>query len=865
MKMKCKKYGFAEIKKLVLLISFLSFLAGHLFSTETKIGEKVVGTWYQPYESEHPSFSWNAHWIWVDEALEADVTFFRRSIKLNKVPQKAILRITASSKYQLYVNGEYICRGPARCAPHHQSYDILDVAKLLKEGKNLIAVRVHHQDGKKSYQYDGRAGLLAQLNLGFEGDETILISDANWQVIADPSWDKNAPKISRFQQVVNDRVDFRKYPKGWNTLGFDDSNWSDATPLMRNVGWPAPQKNASAQPLTPPWTSLVPRDIPYLIEKDIIADKIIEATETETSIDKKQIILSGRKDIEITPNKIVELPATSDSKAWFLLYDFGEVINGMPKLDIQGAAGTEIQIVTAPFIIDNQFSKITVDSEFLDKIILSGERDKWEATYFKPTRYLGIIVKNAEPVKLYSAGIHQIEYPFKLRGEISSTDAPWIQDYFNATAKTINVCTTDAYTDNYRERRQYAQTNYYATLGNYFTFGDAALQRRYLVQVAQEQLANGIMPAYAPAASNDFMIILGSSCLWISGLRNYLLYSGDELTVRELLPAAQNLMELLHRFTNKSGLMDNPPYPYWIDHSVNDRRGANLALNGQYLGALEDFAEVLNWLNVEGEQEFQSRSKRLRNAVQWFWDDKKQLFADAFIDGKRSEMFSEHANAMVLGMKAATPEQAKLIAEQLLANDKHDYMKRESGITMVTPVLSYFLHKGLCNYGFVDESFELFRRRFDMMLDENTNQTLWEEWWLDGTGRTGTFQGGRTRSDAQTESAFPPALFAEYLLGVEFTKPGMTEVRIKRTKSLLENIKGSIPTPQGNLLVEWNLNENNSELDLYIPDEIMVKLNLESLEIPKGKLVKLNGNVLDSSSASQQYLLLSKGKNVLEF
>ena len=134
------------------------------FSTEIRIREDVKGIWLQPNEKEAPAFSWKAHWIWVEEALNADAILTRRSIKLTKVPQKAVLRITASSKYQLYINGAYICRGPARSAPHHQSYDILDISQLLKVGENLIAVRVHHQDGKKSYQYDGRAGLLAQLD-----------------------------------------------------------------------------------------------------------------------------------------------------------------------------------------------------------------------------------------------------------------------------------------------------------------------------------------------------------------------------------------------------------------------------------------------------------------------------------------------------------------------------------------------------------------------------------------------------------------------------------------------------------------------------------------------------------------------------
>lgn len=862
MKLERKKYRFTLINRQVIFILVLLFQPVLSFSTETRIREGVKGMWYQPNESEPASFKWKAHWIWVDEVLEADAILARRSISLAKVPQKAVLRITASSQYQLYVNGESICRGPARSAPHHQSYDILEISSLLKIGDNLIAVRIHHQDGKKSYQYDGRAGLLAQLDL--DNSKTILTTNSEWKVLPDPSWDNNAPKISRFQQVVSDRVDFRKYPKGWETLAFNDNDWKNASQLMRNIGWPGPQKNARPQPLTPPWTSLVARDIPYLIERDIFGEKLIEAVLTENSIDDEPIILSRKIDRKLAKGEIIELPA-SDSKSWFLLYDFGEVINGMPKLDIQGAPGTEVQIVAAPFIVDNKFSKITVDSEFLDEIILSGEWDHWEATYFKPTRYVGVIVKNAKPVKLYSVGIHEIEYPFEMRGQISSIDASWVNDYMKATAKTINVCTTDAYTDNYRERRQYAQTNYYASLGNYYTFGDFALQRRYLIQVAQEQTANGIMPAYAPAAADDFMIILGSNCLWIRGLFNYLLYSGDELTVRELLTAAEKSMELLHSFTNELGLLDNPPYAYWLDHSVNDRRGANLTINGHYLGALEDFAELRKLLGVGSEELFEVRASRLRIAIQYFWDDERQLFSDALINGKRSTMFSEHGNAMALATRAATPEQAKIVAQQFLIDDKHDYMKRESGMTMVTPAMSYFLHKGLCNYGYVNESFELFRRRFDMMLDKNTNQTLWEEWWLDGTGRTGKFQGGRTRSDAQTESAFPPALFAEFLLGVSPIKPGMKEMQVSYRKSGINQINGIVPSPCGDLAIEWSLKEINRSLVLDIPGEMIVKLDLKSLDSEKVRQIMINGKRIEPGRAKEKFISLEAGRQLVEF
>jgi hypothetical protein len=214
-------------------------------------------------------------------------------------------------------------------------------------------------------------------------------------------------------------------------------------------------------------------------------------------------------------------------------------------------------------------------------------------------------------------------------------------------------------------------------------------------------------------------------------------------------------------------------------------------------------------------------------------------------------MYSEHGNAMALSTNNVWKEEAELAAKQLLDNDTHNYIKRESGITMVTPAMSYFLHKGLCNYGYVDESFEMFRSRFDKMLQPEYNGTLWEEWWLDGTGRSGKFQGGRTRSDAQTESAFAPALFAEFLLGIKVTKPGMEELEVTRYESSIENIEGNIPTPHGNVYVEWNIKEDIGELKLGIPPGISIHINPKDLNVSEEGIL-VNGekweNVLDSAS-----------------
>jgi hypothetical protein len=148
------------------------------------------------------------------------------------------------------------------------------------------------------------------------------------------------------------------------------------------------------------------------------------------------------------------------------------------------------------------------------------------------------------------------------------------------------------------------------------------------------------------------------------------------------------------------------------------------------------------------------------------------------------------------------------------------------------------------------------------MLDSNHNGTLWEEWWLDATGRSGQLSKIKTRSDAQTESAFVPALFAEFLLGLKVIKPGMSLVEISKPETTIKHIHASVPTPQGNLIIEWNLSKKNL-LSLSIPKEIDIVIDLEKLTPTLNQPILLNGNIFNGGLEGS--LTLSDGDYVLSF
>ena len=832
------------MKKVVAIFILICYTIGGTFAVEQKMPNGVIGYWTTNTSNDDNIV---ASWIWLSNKSDVESMFARRKFILDNTPQKAIIRIAATDLYQLYVNGKYMCQGPARSAPHHQSYDVLDITSLLHRGENIIAVRTLFKAGARSYNHLCRAGLLVQLDC--DGKNAIIKSDSSWVVRSDESW-QNSLSMNRFQRVENDVVNLKKYDYGWNYLEYDDSKWSFAYELMREVGWPSVQSNAVSQPLTPPWMTLTKRDIPYLNEEVIHVNNIIASSCIDYDLDKTSIkyklngvidkaVISGIDGYKVGDGAITISPQ-SKSNSCIVVFDLGKMYSGMGQLRIKGGEGTVVDIHYAPFIVDGVFTSNIVDSKYCDRVILSGNSDVWQAANFKPTRYMAICISNSSSnVDIDFVGLRQLSFPFERKGYIKSSDAPWVEQYMEATARTIEACTTDALTDNYRERRQYAQTGYYGALGSYYLFGDYTLQRRYLIQIAQEQYANGIMPAYAPLASDDYMIILDSNCLWIRSLYNYYLYSGDSSILEILIPSAKRLMELLHKYTDQDGLIKNPPYAYWLDHAKIDRQGANLTLNFHYLGALNDFVEILKWTNDDDVNIYTERANKLDESINTlFWDSDKGLFVDAYIDGELSEEVSEHANAAALCV--VSDERTKSVAQKLLADDNHNYIYRESGVLMVTPAMSYFLHKGLCMQGKTPESLAMMRARFDKMLNSDSNQTLWEEWWLDAIGRSGKLQKGRTRSDAQTESAFAPALFAEYIVGFKPIDVGMRTVELSYPISGVMNVEASIPSIYGDIKIEWMRPQSvGGKLKLSIPNGVVMNLKLDSFK-SKSKSIIIN-------------------------
>ncbi|XID91357.1 family 78 glycoside hydrolase catalytic domain [Paenibacillaceae bacterium WGS1546] len=220
-----------------------------------------------------PEQQWQAKWIWTADGGESrnEWVIFRKSFRLPDGPRRdARLRLTADSRYVLYVNGQLVGRGNSRSWPAEQLYDTYEIGHLLRQNeKNVIAVLAIHY-GLSTFNYiRGRGGLLAQLDWaevqGAAPDG--LRTDASWRTKRYGAQDPRAPRMCPQLGFV-ERIDARDEDERWTGTDFADADWQNAVELG-----PAGMR---------PWTSLKKRDIPHLTEEAVYPSRVESLRHTRT-------------------------------------------------------------------------------------------------------------------------------------------------------------------------------------------------------------------------------------------------------------------------------------------------------------------------------------------------------------------------------------------------------------------------------------------------------------------------------------------------------------------------------------------------------------------------------------------------------
>ena len=197
--------------------------------------------------ADFPGVRWHGHWVALDvpefvidptsvggdlPPAEFSRALFRRVFNVDDVPQRAPLRLSADSRYVLWVNGAELGRGPIRSQPRRLRYDEYDVAAYLRPGRNAAAVLVTYYGHANSFWQpaasSGVMGRDAQLVVEARIGAEWLVTDEQWRVQRSRAWRALGADQS-LDAVPVELLDARELDPAWIEPEFDDSTWVAAT------------------------------------------------------------------------------------------------------------------------------------------------------------------------------------------------------------------------------------------------------------------------------------------------------------------------------------------------------------------------------------------------------------------------------------------------------------------------------------------------------------------------------------------------------------------------------------------------------------------------------------------------------------
>ncbi|MCC8074201.1 MAG: family 78 glycoside hydrolase catalytic domain, partial [Clostridiales bacterium] len=129
---------------------------------------------------------------------------------------KAVLLISADDCFKLFINGKFICCGPAESYHDSYFYNEIDITPYIKSGENVIAVHLYYQGliNRVRQSSDNRFGVGASVNG----------SSLKWKY---KECNAFSGEILGYDTAFSENFDSRLFDEKWCCQSYNDSDWSD--------------------------------------------------------------------------------------------------------------------------------------------------------------------------------------------------------------------------------------------------------------------------------------------------------------------------------------------------------------------------------------------------------------------------------------------------------------------------------------------------------------------------------------------------------------------------------------------------------------------------------------------------------------
>lgn len=721
------------------------------------------------------------------------------------------IHVSADERFELFLDGRRIARGPDRCDVEHWSYSTYEL-QLAPGTHRLEALAWSIGPYQPAAQLSWRGGFVLKAEGDYDGRLTT--GKVAWEVAQLHGYEFTPGIIFAGAQLTA-----RDCGPQWKEGSYVPAIVIRASLKQGNI-WGEPAAGWKLFPTTLP--DQLDREINPgravalgggVLERD---NPVIAEQARDPNLPRWQALIDGKGPIVV--------PANSEQ---FLLWDLDDYYCAYPLCEVSAGKGAKINWGWAEALYLPKSEAKGQRDEFIgktfhgmtDTFLPGGDaHQKFSSLWWRAGRWCLLSIKTAaEPLTIERLALNETRYPVENESRFDGGD-PELAGVIKLATRGIQMCSHETFMDcPYYEQLQYDGDTRLELLTTYAMTRDDRLAKRAIELFDFSRRNGGFVneryPAFLPQYSPTFSLI------WALMLSDYTYWRNDPAFVKARAIGLRSMLEHFEPYVNNDGLLENLPgwpfmdwVPQWFNGNAPDGTSGVSALNNLlYVYALQNSALIEDYL---GEpllaQRLRAKANRAATAVRAkFWDDARGLMADNLAHTE----FSEHGQCLALLTDTLTGEPAKRCFEQLVTAPD---LKR------TTIYFSFYLLETFQKFG-----------RGDLIVDR---MSFWKDLVKQGL-KTPVESPGDTRSDCHAWGSHPLFDLHASVAGVRPASPGFRSVRIAPLPGKLPKVVSRMPHPDGFIALDLNFDGDHCSGTVELP------MQLTGVFVWRGREVKLSGGM----------------------
>ena len=752
----------------------------------------------------------------AEPSRHKESTFFRKCFTYYGT-ENVIANITADTRYLLYINGRYVCRGPESGDSFRKYYDELDITQYLCQGRNCIGVQVIHypmgDDGIQRFAFGPTAfsgSLYGGLCVFSSGGGAQIGTDEGWNYLEDEGYEFREAQAAKYAGDM-ERVDFTRRPADWSCPEFDESGWKAAV-LVQEAG----ENDGSMEyGILRNWV-LHKRDLPMMEEEQIRPVSVYNRTQG-ISFDG---LLKG-EEIIVPPGTL----AVCD-------IDMGSLVTAYVRSEYNAGPGRAEYLYSECYYREKEGALYKDQRDDCEKGVLSGESDElvlgekpcvYEPFEYRAFRYMRLSIHaEATPVVLKNITFRRTCYPLSIKGSFRAQERT-LERIWEVSLHTLRCCMQDVYMDcPYYERLQYVMDAMIEAVNTYPVSGDDSLARKALLDFASTQMPNGMIHCDAP--SNDRHVIPGYAVYFIDMLSQHYWYFNDIGLVKKYWGVCVRLLDFFEeRMDEQTGLVGDCGYWQFVDWTREwdgsrgvprgeDKPSVHYIYSMMYAYGLMRMAQLTEAVyGADAAKQWKKRLNRMRERINKVILDKDSGYYCTFPGEK---VYSQHAQVWAVLSGCVEDDGAGRLMERV---------SKDMSLVRCSYPMQYYYNRAMEKAGVARWEQSIWKE-YKALLDKGL--TTWPE------------DPVTARSDCHGWSAIPIYEICHVLLGIRPAEPGFGSIVIEPKMLELGSMSGEVWTPRGIVKAKRVVRQREVGVELEysvcLPQEIQVTFRAAGRDLRSG-------------------------------